>query len=318
MKKILWLTLGVSLLLSGCGGLFATPTLTPTAAPTETLTPLPPTATATVTLTPTITPTLTPQPTPTSTRVVQGPGHVTIPILLYHHIQSTVTYSRYRVPPEKFDQQMQLLHNWGYETITTEMLVKAITEGAELPPRPILITFDDGDVDIYQYAFPIMAKYGFKGVYYLVANYVDQPNFISVTQVQEMAAAGWEIGSHSLNHIDLTLSPERQRAEVVESKQRLEEMLGVPILTFAYPFGKADSGTVDYVHFAQYIAAMGLGFTADQWESNLFFLQRWEVQSTFDMKAFTAYLPWKGDPALIPPDVTISTATLAPSATPTP
>ena len=285
--------------------------------PRDTFTPRPPTLTATLTLTPTITPTLTPQPTPTSTRVTQGPGHVTIPILLYHHIQSTRTYSRYRVPPEKFDQQMQLLHNWGYETITTEQLVKAITEGADLPPRPILITFDDGDVDIYQYAFPIMEKYGFKGVFYLVANYVDQPNYISVTQVKEMAASGWEIGSHSLNHIDLVLNPERQRAEVVESKQRLEDMLGVPILTFAYPFGKADGGTIDYVHFAQYIAAMGLGFTADQWESNLFFLQRWEVQSTFDMKAFTSYLPWKGDPALIPPDVAISTATIVPSATPT-
>ena len=213
---------------------------------------------------------------------------------------------------------MQLLHNWGYETITTEQLVKAITEGAELPPRPILITFDDGDVDIYQYAFPIMAKYGFKGVFYLVANYVDQPNYIAVAQIKEMAAAGWEIGSHSLNHLDLTtLDPERQRAEIVESKQLLESMLGVPVLTFAYPFGKSDGASIDYVKFAKYIAGMGLGFTADQWGTNLYFLQRWEVQSTFDMKAFTTYLPWKGDPALIPPDVPISSATPVASATPT-
>ena len=213
---------------------------------------------------------------------------------------------------------MQLLHNWGYETITTTQLVKAITEGASLPPRPILITFDDGDVDIYQYAFPIMARYGFKGVFYLVANYIGQPNYIAVGQVEEMAAAGWEIGSHSLNHIDLTLSPERQRAEIVESKQELETLLGVPVLTFAYPFGKSDGASIDYVKFADYIAGMGLGFTADQWDTNLYFLQRWEVQSTFDMKAFTTYLPWKGDPALIPPDVPISTGTLVPTATPKP
>lgn len=324
MKKIILFALGVSVLLSGCSGFASAPTATasPTASPAATSTPLPPTATASVTLTFTPASTFTPRPTPTTTRVAQGPGQVVIPILLYHHIQSTDYFSRYRVPPERFEQQMKLMHDWGYETITTEMLVKAITEGADLPPRPFLITFDDGDVDVYENAFPIMEKYGFKGVFYLVSNYLDQPNYITVAQVKEMAAAGWEIGSHSMNHLELPLYPERQRAEVVESKQQLEKRLGVPIQTFAYPFGKADGGTIDYVHFAKYIAGMGLGYTADQGKGNLFSLQRWEVQSTFGMKAFTAYLPWKGDPALIPTDiplVTVSpTFTAVPSITPVP
>jgi peptidoglycan/xylan/chitin deacetylase (PgdA/CDA1 family) len=314
MKKIILFVLGVSVLLSGCGGLSPAPTGTP--APTLTVTPLPPTATATVTQTFTPAATFTPQPTPTTTRVAQGPGLVTIPILLYHHIQSTDYLSRYRVPPERFEQQMKLLYDWGYETITTEMLVKAITEGADLPPRPFLITFDDGDVDVYENAFPIMEKYGFKGVFYLVSNYLGQPNYINVDQVKEMAAAGWEIGSHSMNHLELPLYPERQRAEVVESKQQLEKTLGVSVQTFAYPFGKATSGTIDYVHFAKYIAGMGLGYTAEQGKGNLFFLQRWEVQSTFDMRAFTAYLPWKGDPAFVPTDIPL--VTVSPTFTPLP
>jgi peptidoglycan/xylan/chitin deacetylase (PgdA/CDA1 family) len=224
---------------------------------------------------------------------------VTIPILLYHHVQDTDYYSRYRVPPDQFERQMQLLHDWEYTTISTEMLVKAITQGAPLPPRPILITFDDGDVDVYENAFPIMEKYGFKGVFYLVANYIGQKDYITVAQLRRMTAAGWEIGSHGLNHIDLTLFPKRQRAEVVESKKDLEALLDVPVRTFAYPFGKSSGGSIDYVHFAGYTAAMGLGYTAEQGKGNLFYLQRWEVQSNFSMKSFAAFLPWKGDPAAI-------------------
>jgi peptidoglycan/xylan/chitin deacetylase (PgdA/CDA1 family) len=298
------------MILSACGA--ALPPATPSPSPTST--PLPPTYTATISPTATTAPTRTPRPTATTTRVAQGPGIVSIPILLYHHVEQTTYFSRYRVPPDRFEQQMKLLHDWEYTTISTELLVKAITDGAKLPPRPILITFDDGDVDVYENAFPIMQKYGFTGVFYLVANYVGQPNYITIQQVKEMAEAGWEIGSHSLNHIDLTLSPERQRAEVVESKIDLEKMLDVPVRTFAYPYGKASSGAIDYVHYAKYIAGMGLGYTAEQGKGNLFFLQRWEVQSGFNMKAFTAFLPWKGDTDYVPTDVPL--ATLSPLLTP--
>ena len=161
----------------------------PTVIPTDTAT-LPPTLTATASLTPTLTLTPSPSPTATTTRVAQGPGIVNIPILLYHHVQNTDYYSRYRVPPENFEQQMKLLHDWEYTTITTDMLVQAITKGAALPSRPILITFDDGDVDVFENAFPIMQKYGFTGVFYLVANYVGQPDYISVAQIKEMTRRG--------------------------------------------------------------------------------------------------------------------------------
>ncbi len=314
MKRISVFWLGVCILLSAC--VPAAPAATST--PTQTLTPLP---SKTPTLEPTATLTFTPSPSPTATttRVPQGPGIVNIPILLYHHVQNTDYFSRYRVPPAKFEQQMKLLHDWEYTTITTDMLVQAITKGAALPPRPILITFDDGDVDVYENAFPILQKYGFTGVFYLVANYVGQPDYISVKQIKEMTAAGWEIGSHSLNHIDLVLNPKRQRAEVVESKQQLEKLLGVPVKTFAYPFGRASSGVINYVHFAKYTAGMGLGYTGEQGKGNLFFLQRWEVQSGFSMKSFAAFLPWKGAESLIPSELPTPTpnpaGTLPPSET---
>src|SRR5687767_10745167 len=122
MKKII-LVVGASLLLAGCAG---SPFATATPTSTLTHTALPPTETATATPTFTITPTFTPSPLPTATWVAQGPDHVIVPILLYHRIAVSPINSRYYVTPENFDGQMKLLHDWGYETITIDMLLKAI------------------------------------------------------------------------------------------------------------------------------------------------------------------------------------------------
>ena len=319
MKKIFLLMMGMSILLSGCGaGVFAKPNPTSTA----TFTLLPPTETATVTQTFTPTPTFTASPIPTATWVHQGPETVVVPILLYHWIAVSPDdgpnyTSPYYVKPEVFDEEMKLLHDWGYTTITTEMLIKSIREGADLPPRPMIISFDDGHMNNYTNAFPIMQKYGFTGILYLAANYIGAEDYLNVDQIKEMTDVGWEVGSHSISHRNLTqLEPEQQRMEVVESRAILESKLGVPVLTIAYPFGISDSGVIDYAHFAGYIGGMGLGYTHDQGISNLFNLQRRDVKGTYDVKQFASFLPWQGDPIFLPTDT--PTPTMTPSRTPIP
>jgi len=319
MKKIFILIMGLSILLSGCGtGILAESTSTPT----TTFTPLPPTGTATVTQTSTITPTFTASPIPTATWIHQGPETVYVPIILYHWIavspdEGTNYKSPYYVKPEVFDEEMKLLHDWGYTTITTELLIKAIAEGADLPPRPIIITFDDGHLNNYTTAFPIMKKYGFTGIVYIVGNYLGADQYMNIDQIKEMAAAGWEVGSHSISHQDLTtLDPERQRYEIVESRTLLQNALGVPVLTIAYPFGISNSGVVDYARFAGYIGGMSLGFTYDQGVSNLYTMQRRDIKGTYDVKQFAAFLPWQGDPVFLPTDT--PTPTVRPSRTPIP
>ncbi len=302
----------VILTAAGCGSLApATPTSLPTA------TAAPPTATPTASPLPTITPTPSPSATPTPTWVVQGPNAVKVPILLYHHIAVSPVGSRYYVPPDKFESELKVLHAWGYTTITTSQLVKAITQGASLPPRPMLITFDDGNEDNYTTAFPLMEKYGFTGVLYIVVQYMNQPNYMTVDQIKEMAAAGWEVGSHSETHRDLPSSLDAMRYEIVQSRTDLEDRLGVPVLTFAYPFGVENNAAGDYAHFAGYIAAMGAsGYTWDQGKGNLFVLQRCEIKGSDDAKNFTRFPPWLGDPSFLPTDT--PTATPIPSRTPIP
>ena len=295
-----------ALLLWGCSTL---------AAPSPTPVPATPTASSTPTIT------LTPEPslTPTPTWVAQGPDHLQVPIFMYHHIAVSPTGSRYYVTPENFESHLKLLRDWEYTTISASMLVKAITQGASLPARPIIITFDDANADNFTNAFPIMQRYGFTGVLYVPYSYIGMPNYLSVDQIHEMAAAGWEVGSHTVSHPTnfLALQPASMRYEIVGSRQMLTDLLGLPILTFAYPFGNNSSAAVDYVHFAGYIAGMGAtGFAADQGTSNLFVLQRVEIRASEDARTITRFLPWHGDPSFLPPFT--PTATTRPTRTPIP
>jgi peptidoglycan/xylan/chitin deacetylase (PgdA/CDA1 family) len=293
MKKIN-VFLGALFLLSACTGIPAKANSNSTQTPTPFL----PIVYSTAAQTRTPRPTLTSTPTviPTPAWVVQGPGNLTIPILLYHHIGISPVKSMYYVPPKTFEQEIKALHDWGYTSITIKMLVQAITMGRELPPHPILITFDDGHVDNYTTAFPIMQKYGFTGALYIVVNFMDTEGYLSHGQILEMYRAGWDVGSHSMNHYDLTkLDAETLRREIVTSKEKLEDILGVDILTFAYPFGAKNDAIVREVRAAGYIAAMGAeGYTDSQGEWNLFNLQRVGIRGSEDAKSITRFLTWKG------------------------
>lgn len=233
---------------------------------------------------------------------MQGPNELIVPILLYHHIgYSLQGETVYYVSPEAFDQQMSLLYQWGYKTISVELLARAINQGAELPPKPILLTFDDGSETIYSTAQPIMQRYGFTGVSYLVHNYIGIPRYMNVDQIRALYASGWEIGSHGLSHADLTTRPERQSDEIVESRRRLQALLGIPVLSFAYPFGAYDSDSLHFVHAADYIAAMGLGNETLQGTKNLFYLYRQPVEGTHNLQTFASMLPWRQDQYDLPP-----------------
>ncbi len=283
--------------------------------PTSTSAPLATLELASATQTSTPTQTSTASPIPTPTWVHQGPDSTIIPILLYHHIETSEHNSQFYVSPEKFDEQMNLLHHWGYTTITIDLMLKAIHEGADLPPRPILITFDDGHLSVFNSAFPIMQKYGFTGIVYIVGTYMGADGFMSAEQIKKMAQSGWKVGSHSMRHKDLThLDYEDQVYEIFESRKRLSEKIDVPVNSFAYPFGFSNDDIFTLVNSAGYTSAMGLGYTHDQGSWNILLLQRRDVQGNYDLKKFASFLPWQGDLVYLPTD----TPTPIPTPTRTP
>jgi peptidoglycan/xylan/chitin deacetylase (PgdA/CDA1 family) len=296
-KLIQVLSIAVFMLLTSCqvaGGrsLFlrepsATPTLLPTNTPTITLTPTP-------SPTPTIAPTATATLTPTPAFITVKAGNVVVPILLYHHITSEIDGSRYNVQPAIFDQQMKWLSDNNYKTISITQLATLILNGGELPLRPVVITFDDGNKDIYQNAYPILQKYNFIATFYIVNQYINGENMITADQLQELISQGWEIGSHSDHHSDLTSENADLDTEVRLAKIALEKKLGVKIYTFAYPFGTANEAVVNKVYKAGFTSAAGLGESITHGRNNIYYLNRIEIQNEYSMEKFIQLMPWSG------------------------
>ncbi len=218
------------------------------------------------------------------------------PILLYHRIGESPTRNEYYVTVENFRAQMQALKDWGYTPIPMSLLLQAMREGAPLPERPVVISFDDGDITVYTEAFPIMQEFGFVGINYLVANRLTADGFMNRQQIHELADAGWEVGSHSYDHSDLT-APEGLdlQFQISESRRLLEEQLGLPVQTFAYPFGRQNEGVLSLAR-RNYEAAVGLGPLFKQDANNLYYLWRRPVKYEWDVQTFGSFLPWNTAP----------------------
>jgi peptidoglycan/xylan/chitin deacetylase (PgdA/CDA1 family) len=311
-RRVLPFTLLLAIILSACsqsafsssgiqGQLKASPSPTEAAA-TPSNTPLPPTQTPTSTHTPTSTltptrtatptPTRTPTQTPTPTWMFQEAGTVQAPILLYHHIAEFEGVNRYYVSPGNFRLQMQYLFDQGYTTIIPSQLREVILNGGKLPARPVIITFDDGNLSVYQNALPVMDEYGYVGAMYLVANYLKAQDFLSSEQILSLVNRGWEIGSHGTSHIELPKNHDFIRRELIDSHFKIEEITGIPVKSFAFPFGMVDDFVILKTQDYGYTTGMGLGISSVHSAYDLFYLNRREVQSDFDLVKFASLLPW--------------------------
>ena len=299
MKWQTWGILGVILILStGCSTLNATgglispvgqvilPSETPDSTATITLTPLP---TQTITITPflpvTPSPSLTPTNTPDPDLVFSGPGLILAPVLMYHHIKPSTGGSEYVVSTDQFRRQVEWLVNEGYETISIADLVEAIQQGKYLPKKPIILTFDDGYLDVYQNAYPILQKAGFTATMYLIENAINDHAYITDAIIEELSEAGWEFGNHSATHAYLP-SSKNLLDEVCTSRERLIQKYNLPFESFAYPYAAKDDASIQAVKDCGYTSGAGNGSYTLHGEERLFFLSRREIKSYFDMQRF--------------------------------
>ncbi len=163
-----------------------------------------------------------------------------VPVLNYHRVDSGIRHSLV-VPPEEFKKQMQYLHDEGYHTITLDDLYEYVTNGKELPDKPVLITFDDGYIDNYNEAFPILKEYNFKATLFMITSSIGENRFMNLPQLKEMQANGIDIQSHTVNHKDLRdMSLDNARDELISSKAILEDRIGHQVRYIAYPGGFAN------------------------------------------------------------------------------
>lgn len=225
-----------------------------------------------------------------SNLVRQGPGKVYVPILLYHHITNGTPANAYSVSQVVFREQMDYLSQNGFKTISMVDLLRSIQDGADLPQKPVMITFDDGNENVYFNAFPIMQEKGFTGIALIIANRINVEGYLSVEQLRKIYDNGWEIGSHGMQHFDLVKEPQALRDEIGNSKKTIESILDLKITIFAYPYGKANALTMDWVKRIGYHSALGLGISNGHVAGNLFYLQRREVKNEFGLVEFAQLL----------------------------
>lgn len=191
-----------------------------------------------------------------------------VPVLMYHDILAEKEVF-FDVTPEEFEAHLQQIRDNGLTPISMDQLVNHLRTGLPLPEKPVLLTFDDGYLGHYQYVLPLLQEYGYPGLFsiytYKVGRDHGRPG-LTWEQVQEMAQDPLvTIAAHSVNHpSDLRELPTPQaRQEIVQSKQELEEQLGIPIRYFTYPEGNYDERIANLVEEAGFQAALTMNDEED-------------------------------------------------------
>jgi peptidoglycan/xylan/chitin deacetylase (PgdA/CDA1 family) len=178
--------------------------------------------------------------------VQRGPD---VPILMYHEITTTPrSAGRLAVTPDNFARQLAYLAEHDYHGLSAGQFAAAIgAGGGPLPPRSVVLTFDDGFADFHDVALPLLREHGFTATLYVTSGWVAgrgrrcrgaPSGMLSWDQLRSVASAGIEIGGHSLSHPQLDqLPPESLRQELTWCKSEIEDQLGTPVTGVAYPFG---------------------------------------------------------------------------------
>jgi peptidoglycan/xylan/chitin deacetylase (PgdA/CDA1 family) len=194
-----------------------------------------------------------------------------IPILMYHQVTPNAvpaSFRKYAVHPDAFRAQMNRLAQLGYTTISLDTLVAARTNSSRLPARPVITTFDDGFRDCVEFAVPILRAHKFTATFFLVAGLIGQMSkwliaergvefaLASWEMTCELAASGFECGSHTTTHSHLAqISETACRRELFESRQCLEENLHTSVRHLAYPFGSFNPRVGEIAAEAGYLTA---------------------------------------------------------------
>jgi peptidoglycan/xylan/chitin deacetylase (PgdA/CDA1 family) len=198
-----------------------------------------------------------------------------LPILTYHKIARRPAGVKVRsiyLSPADFKNQLRDLADHGFTTATLD----SPRPSSGNPARQIVLTFDDGYVNVLKNAAPLLAQHNFVAIQFLVADLLGQNNrwdlahgevpepLMDAAQIRDWLALGHDIGAHTLTHPHLTQIPlENAREEIFSSKKKLEDLFGRPIRHFCYPYGEWNESIAELVREAGYATA-----TTTRWGAN--------------------------------------------------
>jgi peptidoglycan/xylan/chitin deacetylase (PgdA/CDA1 family) len=190
---------------------------------------------------------------PATASAMAAPGRVTgrLPILTFHAVDDA-DRSAIAFPPAGFGQAIEILHRVNAQPLELAGVADLILGRAPFPSRAVVLTFDDGYQSMYEAAFPILQLHRFTATVFLTVGRgrtgpddalpsMNGRRMLRWREIRAMHESGISFGAHTLTHPDLTRLPAaRARAEIWESKARIEDALGAPVTTFAYPYGSVN------------------------------------------------------------------------------
>lgn len=228
----------------------------------------------------------------------------TIRALIYHKITDGYVPSEWdqmTTPRSLFESQVKFLKDNGYRSIGAADLVGSLKSGAASKEKLICITFDDGYLDNYRNAFPVLKKYGFNATVFLTSDFIINADraalreYLNWAEIAEMRKSGvFTFGCHSASHPNLsTLGIDEMAREIKDAKRALEDGIGEKVLTYAYPFGWQSSynkDVRDMVEAAGFTAAYTGVHGANGRHTDPFYLRRIRVSWLEELDEFEKLL----------------------------
>jgi peptidoglycan/xylan/chitin deacetylase (PgdA/CDA1 family) len=230
-----------------------------------------------------------------------------MPILMYHSVTESPPRAtrRLSVHPEAFEGQLATLARHGFTTLTFGQLGAALDGGTPLPERSVVLTFDDGYADFHQHALPRLDSRGLTATVFVTTGWLDDAGdqaagepldrMLSWSQVREVAEAGIEIGAHSHSHPQLDqISGPALREELHHSKALLENGIGGPVHSLAYPFGYSSPRVRTEVASSGYRYAAAVGNSLGGRRPDRLALPRLTVRRSTGPEAFERIIFGRG------------------------
>lgn len=223
---------------------------------------------------------------------------VDVPILMYHRVDVVrptlppIT-QRLTVDPGQFAAEMEWLKRRGFHAITELQLYAALERGRTLPPRPVLITFDDGYRDVLGKAAPVLRRLRMPATAFVITDRVSagDSSFLTWGDLRLLERDGFDIGSHTVTHADLpSLSTAQISWQLTRSRQVLERRLHRPVQWLAYPAGRFDAQVVSLARAAGYVLAATTEPGAVQSAAAPLELHRLEILDTTGVGGLAALL----------------------------
>lgn len=234
---------------------------------------------------------------PLTLRFSGGGRGVPVPILMYHAIEelgedASASKRTWTVSPAAFAEQMAYLQAEGWTTVSPDQLARYLTTGEPLPPRPVIISMDDGYKEIHSVVYPLLKDTPLRPILYVPPDHVGLRAYLDWDQLRELVDAGFMLGTHGYDHTPMREAPDADLPRQVQgSKAFFEEALGVTIDSFCYPYGSYDQRTLDALSAYGYTSAMTLNPIVYQVPGEPLLLSRLLVHYDMTLEEFTELLP---------------------------